>query len=204
MHDTTATCAEGCAVEVEFPERRVEDLGIAQLTAAPRVLCAETAEARVGDACKPDGTLPCLPTRAHLAADGTVTGQTYLACGANQTCATAPPPVISRYLEACDPAIVAEHGANGVNRGVSVGGVDACLLALNAATHTVASGRTKRCVGDWNCPAGSLCDDQVSGVAAVCKPGPRGMLSPAMLAPQRGFPGEIAGSTQMAHLGRER
>jgi hypothetical protein len=62
----------------------------------------------------------------------------------------------------------------------------ACLLAFDPVTQVVASGITRRCIGDWQCPEHALCDDQIPRLVggdpiAVCKPGPRGTLTPAML-----------------------
>jgi hypothetical protein len=86
-------------------------------------------------------------------------------------------------MEPCDSATLSMYGTSGVN-----GGIGVCLLAWDDATQSVASGITRSCMGDWECPAGALCDDQItaldlSGTLALCKPGPRGTLTPAMLSP---------------------
>ncbi|HLL25707.1 MAG TPA: hypothetical protein VK427_26400, partial [Kofleriaceae bacterium] len=193
ISNVKATCTQGCAVDTSLREfaptsnQGALRSSIPKFLFAPRVLCAETPQAAVGDSCKLNGTMPCLPTRAQLAADGTVTGQTYLVCGADEKCAAAPAPVIPQYLEPCAPSYITQYGHPGVNAFATTGS-GACLLAWNTATQAVATGRTTKCVGDWDCPAGSLCDDQVVSVhfndfSAVCKPGPRGVLTPAMLAP---------------------
>lgn len=177
----TATCAQGCAVDVNRSSIGSGD----PVVADPALLCADTPAAKVGDACGPQQ--PCLPTRAILAADGTVTGQTYLACGAGGTCVEAAAPTIPGYLQACDATTVATYGVADAT-GLVVLGDQACLIAWDAAAGAATSGVTRACVGDWECPAGGLCDDrltrldaQTGTIVAVCKPGPRGTLTPAML-----------------------
>lgn len=179
---TSATCAQGCAVEASRTTIGTGD----PLVDAPSLLCAETPAAAVGDPC--GATRPCLPTRATLAADGTVTGQTYLACGAGGTCVAAAAPTIDRYLQACDASTIATYGVAGATGIVDLGGGQACLIAWDAAAGAPTSGVTRACVGDWECPISALCDDRLvqltasAGPIAVCKPGPRGSLTPAMLA----------------------
>jgi hypothetical protein len=65
-----------------------------------------------------------------------------------------------------------------------------CLLAWDASTNMVKSAVSQVCLGDWDCPSGSFCDDQIPPLPAsfptkfaVCNPGPRGTLTPAMLVP---------------------
>jgi hypothetical protein len=195
--DADATCAS-CAVTATSNSQDVAAVG-----AHPELLCAETAEAKLGDVCFTpyfpqnsssaapalDTAIPCLPTRAKLAADGTVSGQDYLACDqAAGRCVAAPAPTVAAYLQACDAAIVAQYGTTG-----AVGVVErtdgACLIAWDATANAAKSGQTVECIGDWECPAGALCDDQMTVLSetapthpiAVCKPGPRGTLTPAML-----------------------
>lgn len=194
-----ATCT-ACALEAMvadfrayYPGQPAGDLW--DLAGSPEALCAETPEAKVGDACDPGErqlttfVLPsksCLPTRARLAADGTVLGQSYLQC-VSGTCQAASAPVVTRYLEACDSALVAQYAMMNVNGVVAEAPAvnrEACLLAWDG-TET-RSGVTMTCVGDWQCPEGSLCDDQMTMLkpatspVAVCKPGPRGTLTAAM------------------------
>jgi hypothetical protein len=166
-----------------------------------RSLCVDTPEAMIGDACN-GMDQECLPTRAHVATDGTVTDQQYLRCDyTTSTCVAASAPVFEDanrqpfYLTRCADLTLTQYGVDGVNGTVLTGGYDvpgryaACLLAWDAATQTVASGLTATCYGDWECPTGALCDGSVNLIAtagmhvAVCKPGPRGMLTPAMLSP---------------------
>ena len=173
---TTATCASGCTIEGV----RTYSWQATLVPKAPQ-LCAETDVAVAGGPC------PCLPVRATLASDGTVAMTTYLRCVAG-ACEAAPAPTIASYLQRCDAATLAQYGVQDVN-GVVVAGDAGCLLAWNPATSAVTSGVTQRCIGDWDCPAGSLCDDEVATVnpvgeaVAVCKPGPRGSLTPQMLSP---------------------
>jgi hypothetical protein len=159
---------------------------IYQIARDPSVLCKEKLDAQPGDACTPFPfavDAPCLPTRAVLNADGTVASHAYLRCDPTTSkCVPAPAPVIPKYLQPC--AFNSSAGTPGTSQIVSFGvfyPVETCLLAWDAATQTFKRGITERCVGDWSCPAGTLCDDQL-GVAG-CKPGPRGVLTHAMLTP---------------------
>lgn len=179
-------CTAGCYVE------SVVGSESPRLSYAPSaVFCLETPAAQLGDSCAND----CLPTRAQVATDGTVTQQ-YLQCGGTTTamCVAAPPPVIDNYLAPC-PNAAARWGGPGAN-GITGASDDGfaftyvCLLAWDPATATTASGATIQCVGDWDCPDGSLCDDHVAqipadyfGPIAVCRPGgPRGEpIDPARL-----------------------
>ena len=178
----------------------------------PEVLCAETPEAAVGDFCHApvytretsypyvtvSGDVPCLPTRARLNPDGTVAGQDYLACDpSDNRCVAAAAPTITGYFETCAPAVLAQYGTSGavgvVHLGAASGALggpapEACLIAWDATAQAPTSGMTIECIGDWDCPAGSLCDDEIPKLSApypiaVCKPGPRGTLTPAMLTP---------------------
>jgi hypothetical protein len=177
----SVTCTQGCALTVVASESsNVPPLH------APGILCAETPEAHVGDAC--DADHPCLPTRAVVGADGTVTGQTYLACSNGRCVASDPPPYESSYLDACDATTIQTYGGP---RGTGAVVPDptsrvACLLAWDPVAGVTTSGITFQCLGDWDCPRGALCDDRVpflgdTSGSAVCKPGPRGVLTPAML-----------------------
>ena len=178
-----ATCTQGCIVETV-----VTGASNTLPTADPGLLCAERPSKKVGDAC----TDVCWPTRAELAADGTVTGQTYLACDhTTSTCVAAPAPVIPGYLKAsCDPnATSAVSSGVGYIEGTQyeqVYSYPPCLIVWSGGVQY--SGATIACLGDWDCPDGSLCDDQLDLLTgyrpfAVCKPGPKGVLTPAMLSP---------------------
>jgi hypothetical protein len=170
------TCSAGCALDVSVP-------GGFEFTGDVSALCAETPAAAIGDSCEHQ----CLPTRAAIAADGTVTQQ-YLACvddpsRGTSACAAAPAPVVDSYLQACS----AYQLSDARNR-AGVDGVidDDCLVAWDGAT--LHAGSTFRCLGDWDCPDGSLCDDQLFYAGdpdrspGVCKPGgPRGVIDPALL-----------------------
>jgi hypothetical protein len=63
------------------------------------------------------------------------------------------------------------------------------LLVWDDTADALASGITTKCIGDWQCPDHALCDDQLtllvttSTPVGVCKPGPRGTLSPVSLTP---------------------
>jgi hypothetical protein len=176
---TTATCASGCAVNGVFEYGPFEQPY--PVVSAPQ-LCAEATEAKVGDAC----SNVCVPTRAKLGSDGTVLSELYLACESRKCVATSAP-VVANYLKACDAATVAQYGSANVNGVVPENNPTACLLAWNGSAAS--SGITTKCIGDWQCPMGSLCDDEMtllvtsSTPVAVCKPGPRGTLTPAMLSP---------------------
>jgi hypothetical protein len=172
-------CAAGCAVESVGPGT---DLGN-QID--PVIFCAETPDAQAGDSC----ALGCLPTRASVDANGVVT-QAYLAC--DQTagrCAAAPPPTVATWMQPCPKTAAGRGpGANGRASADQDGG-DQCLIAWDATTSTIASGQTIACLGDWECPAGAMCDDHVPAVdgeggGAVCRPGARGTpIDPTALHP---------------------
>ena len=175
-------CMNGCAIE---SVGLGADLGNG---VDPAVFCAEAPTAQVGDSCG----VGCLPTRATADATGKVS-QLYLACDqATQRCAAALAPTVSRWMAPC-PLTAAAWGAPGVNgrAGASQDAGAFCLLAWDASTATVANGLTITCLGDWDCPAGAMCDDHVARlqqtddqVQAVCRPGPRGTpIDPARLHP---------------------
>src|SRR6185437_487763 len=147
-----ATCAGGCAVEVEMPW-----LPTYAAIANPAILCADTPEAKAGDACSYQAG-DCLPTRARLAADGTVAAQEYLSCDGH-ACVAAAPPIVADYLKPCP--IVDDYRTPGLV-GVLYGTGGSCLLAWDAAAGVMRSGQTIECAGDWACPGGSLCDDQIA------------------------------------------
>jgi hypothetical protein len=171
-----ATCTAGCALAIDVP-------GGYDFQGSVAVLCAETPAAQVGDPCDRN----CLPTRASIAADGTVTQQ-YLACADDPTtgasaCAAAPAPIVASYLQPCAPYQLADAGNYPGQDGVID---ESCLIAWDGTT--LHAGTTFRCLGDWQCPDGSLCDDQLFYAGeperspGVCKPGgPRGVIDPLRL-----------------------
>jgi hypothetical protein len=188
---STATCASGCAIE-----------GVVRIhggtfptpwgwwRADASVLCAEAPARAVDEACVWE-TDACVPTRSVMNDDGTVRGHTYLDCEPSTgRCAPVNPPVIERYMERCDAAIEAQHGGAGISAAVVTDAARsiACLLTWDDATQSVRSGITRWCLADWQCPLYSLCDADIrdpGGFAGppVCKRGPRGMLTPALLVP---------------------
>lgn len=181
----TAQCASGCAAESKVALSGTTDWEIASFGKNAAILCAETPEAQVGAACMVNWGSPCLPTRAHLNADGTVASQTYLHCSQTGRCELGGAPIIASYLQPCDAMTLATYGTSGAN-----GRAGTCLLAWDSAMQRITSGQSRICLGDWDCPAGSLCDDQITALdtpppprLAICKPGPRGTLTPAMLSP---------------------
>jgi len=168
-------CAGGCVVDgarydpSEYPTwRGIDD---------PTFFCAETPSRRAGDSC--DDDFDCLPNRAVSQADGTV-ATIYLACDvAAGRCIETAPPAVSDWLTPC-PASVAEYRGTG-RAGYDYGACsqDLCLFSDDAAAGCVRSGCTLACRGDHECPAGSLCTDDVpswafDGGLAVCKPPPAG------------------------------
>jgi hypothetical protein len=174
-------CTAGCAIEsLEYDYDPDLD---------PAILCAETPDAHEGDPCTVDDD--CLPTRATVDASGVVT-QAYLACDATSgACvAASPPPPAATWMQPC-PSAVAIAGKPGVNGLAADEFGEPCLLAWDAATSTIANGLTPNCIGDWDCPAGTVCDDAVPPLEvfgddpiAVCRPGARGTpLDPSTLHP---------------------
>ena len=185
--ETFHRCSAGCAVQA-MSRAGAQAAPLANDLAA---FCSDTRAAQVGDAC--DDATPCLPTRATLAADGTVTGQEYLTCGEGK-CIAAAAPDVPEYLGACADDPTPYAGQTGlivatVYDPAAPDAAAACLVATDPVTKRVASAATITCVGDWECPDGALCDDQLDQLAGgfvalgACKPGPRGVLTPDMLAP---------------------
>jgi hypothetical protein len=188
-------CTSGCALEsatkIEWTFGWPSQEYLASVYAIalnPAVLCAETPDAQTGDACTSSAEVSaapaCMPTRAQLDGNGGVASQSYLQCDGTGHCAPSSPPVISNYLKVC--SVTPMNGVSGVMSTTQLPSLDACLVAWDDATQTMASGKTVQCAGDWACPAGSLCDrvpvvGTASAMLAVCKPGPRGTLTPAML-----------------------
>ncbi len=97
--------------------------------------------------------------------------------------------MIADYLQPCDAATVAQY--SGATGAIVISGdivhAWACLVASDGSGTS--SAMSIQCIGDWDCPENALCDDEIvnlgsaSAPMAVCKPGPRGTLSRAMLAP---------------------
>jgi hypothetical protein len=184
METWSATCAQGCAVqgslEVESGGTGPEPPWIHD----PGLLCAERASTKVGDPC----TDECWPTRADLAADGTVTGQTYLVCDSTtMTCREWPGP--GGWLPSpCDSSLSSQLPPGTTGYRIPVASTQACLVAWDSTNQPVTAS-TSQCIGDWQCPTSTLCDDHLvdlddaTQVHGVCKPGPKGVLTPAMLSP---------------------
>lgn len=127
-----------------------------------------------------------MPMRADVDATGAVIVQNDLVCNAASVCERTAPPVVSGYLDACDPAVVTPYAGS---VGAVVGASPVCLIDFDAAMQRPRSGRTIACSGDGECPDGALCDDQLmlldmpSQRQGVCKPGPRGSLAMTPLVP---------------------
>jgi hypothetical protein len=177
-----ATCAQGCRLAVDGVYSARDGLAMTR----PDLLCAEAPTAQLGDHC--DAQTPCLPTRAQLDRAGEVIGQVYLTCDDRaQRCVADVPPQVDGFLQACAGAVVSRYGTAGARGAVyDASGAGACLIAWDATANVARSGVTVRCDGDWDCPAGALCDDRIprldgGTLAGVCKPGPRGTLTAAML-----------------------
>jgi hypothetical protein len=160
---TSVTCRDGCDLEW-----RTEYLG----EAAPLAMfCRETPTAMPGDPCSPLG---CRPTRAREQPDGSAV-QDYLTCdNTTRQCVPGKPPVVTDYLAPCDDWAI-EHG--GPDRS---GVANHCLIAWDPDAELSRHGRTIGCIGDWECPQGSSCDDRLENLQfgwthpPVCRPGPRG------------------------------
>jgi hypothetical protein len=157
------------------------------------LLCTDAPEAQSGQACAIEtAELPtCIPTRARLAGDGTVESQPFLRCD-NGTCVARQP--APDLLVPCDAALVATYAAPNVVGVINVYQANeventTCVLAWDSGTQQPRHRKARACIGDWNCPAGMLCDAELTMLEAqgehlaVCKFGPRGVLTPAMLTP---------------------
>ncbi|HTL31602.1 MAG TPA: hypothetical protein VL326_00680 [Kofleriaceae bacterium] len=184
---SSVTCAAGCAVQGS-----ISLSGAAAFPAVTAfgnnaaVLCAETPPAHDGDAC---GSNHCLPTRAAVDANGIVVGQDYLQCNSsNNRCSTSAAPPRMTYMDPCDPNDVTTYAVPNAT-GAAGSGSNVCLIAWDDAAQKSVWNQTTQCMGDWQCPAQMLCDDQLprlpssASTIGVCKPGPRGTLTPAMVAP---------------------
>jgi hypothetical protein len=183
---STSTCTQGCRIEATYPPNRSFG-SLSALNGKQALLCSEN-DATIGTPC--DDAIACDATRAAVASDGTVT-QIYLKCGAEKTCEPAtPPPTWTASLAACDAATKTQYGVADVNGAKALTDRTACLLAWDATTSTAATAVTKYCIFDSQCPSNAMCDTEIASIAdnftggfGVCKPGPRGVLSPAMLVP---------------------
>ncbi|HEY5944682.1 MAG TPA: hypothetical protein VIV40_04295 [Kofleriaceae bacterium] len=168
-------CTAGC--DLEFWATRLANDYATSLDA----FCSETPVAQVGDTC----ARGCLPTRAVADAQGNVTQQ-YLRCDANQ-CAIAAPATVESYLAPC--GVGGDLAGPDVTGIASDGGDRVCLIAWDATSSTSRKGSSVHCVGDWECPDGSSCDDSLplvdhsGGSTAVCRPGARGSALFARLPP---------------------
>jgi hypothetical protein len=163
--------ARGCTTGCDVAFTASPDGDWAELL---HVFCEETAVAKVGDSC----ASRCLPTRAVAGTNGTVTQQ-YLACDSSLgTCVAADPPTVADYLGACTP--MGEAWKTPGATGFADAGTHACLVAYSPQTQTSKIASTIYCVGDWECPQGSSCDDGLLNlehpdiVHGVCRPGARG------------------------------
>ena len=185
---TTYQCATGCIVE-GYDRPWGNNPGAASFVGKEAHLCNERV-ATAGSACTFNGN-ECRSSRATIAADGTVAGHDYLAC-VDDTCqATTPPPTWEATKTACDSMTKAMFGPNVNGAYVQYTKFGVCLLAWDASTTAVTSAESKFCLLDSQCPAGALCDNLIPALAnetvlapfGVCKPGPRGVLTPQMLVP---------------------
>jgi hypothetical protein len=164
--------AHGCAASCDVSFTAMP--GMENWSDAMHVFCAETPVAKVGDSC----ASRCLPTRAVADAQDNVTQQ-YLACDAALgVCVAAEPPAVAGYLGACVPS--GEAWKTPGATGFAGAGDHACLVAFSPQTLDSKVAATIYCVGDWQCPQGSSCDDGLLNLDrpdiahSVCRPGARG------------------------------
>ena len=173
------TCTAGCSVEGAVLWNNGFD---------PEVLCAETPSVTAGSPCGYYDS--CLPSPAIID-DGGVRNQ-YFECVVDdvtttRTCQpTRGPTPTADYMQPCPqlPAgVLVDGGGVGVWAGCPSG---LCLGWPDWDAGCFRSGCTQSCMGDQECPMGSVCDDSLPnlladyGLGAVCKPGPKGVAAPGL------------------------
>ncbi len=133
------SCTSACDIELD----RMNLGKRAMPSVDPAILCAETPAAFVDNPC--GVTSFCLPTRATV--ENGVVVQQYIACG-EETCISRPAPYIENYGAPCVDSAYDERSPS---RAACFGGV------------------TEYCIGDWECPPGTQCDDSVEAPRPVCR-----------------------------------
>lgn len=165
-------CSSGCLYE----GLHVEDAHWHWITWEDATfLCAGARSAEVGDYCIGNGD--CMPQQADITSDGTVINR-YLACDRDQ-CMERSPAAILGFLDDCGALPPLPVGAVGYLADSECG---FCLVVDDPANGCVRRGCTAHCMGDHECPPGSICDstlvnvqpDAGSAHVPVCKPGPPG------------------------------
>jgi hypothetical protein len=168
----TYQCERGCATD------RLQGAG---LFACALEICNEHFPKQPGGNCARDED--CRPTRATGTPDGGVT-QTYLRCDTTAgRCVETAAPVVSDWLRACDPAVLAgrDKGSFGAAPDPSCSG-GVCVHFVPHDQSCIYQGCSKRCRADHDCPAGSVCQDlePLCGISpprdGYCKPGPLNLI----------------------------
>jgi hypothetical protein len=151
-------CEQSCLID-SYPCTNgcdVEGATFYEWDFAPEALCAGTPDAVVGDAC----TSVCIPTHG-----------TYLACDpSTHQCVATSAPVVEDWLAPCvDVPAPPQPGFVGVDA------LHSCLMQDVPAASCFATAHSIQCNGDWECPEGATCDDDLpGGGGAWCRPGARG------------------------------
>jgi hypothetical protein len=131
-------CSTACDIELD----RINVGARSMFSVDPAILCAETPSAFLGNPC--GVTSFCLPTRATI--DNGTVEQQYIACG-EELCIPRPAPFIASFGAPC---VESAYDERDPSRAACFGGV------------------TEYCIGDWECPPGTQCDDGVGAPRPVC------------------------------------
>jgi hypothetical protein len=92
----------------------------------------------------------------------------------------------------CDGQTISTYGGPSAlgKIGPTSTAITTCLVAWDTTANVQRSAVARACLGGWECPVGTICDDAIETLPAtfttkfaVCKPGPRGVLTASMLAP---------------------
>jgi hypothetical protein len=92
---------------------------------------------------------------------------------------------------ACDAQTIFTYGGpTALGKVGPMSTTSTCLLAWDTTANMQRSAVARVCLGGWECPVGTICDDAIPTLPAsfttkfaVCKPGPRGELTASMLTP---------------------
>lgn len=145
------TCPLGCRAEDVYVQMADSTNSYAQY----EWLCLPAQPATTATACTTDDQ--CRPTFAIPQLGGTVT-QTYLRCGGAGSCIETTAPVFAGYGGGCTPGGQPTSDFKWIE-GANAG--EACLYGQRVTSTCVSTFLSRTCTGDWDCPAGSRCNDSI-------------------------------------------